>query len=152
MNIGCYFEGCSGVVRGQCPAYSRTNCGRYYCSEHSRDGLCDECYQEKAVDILIEKYSKIAEDIKIHQIKSDKDNLFISNGRAFILGILYIILFSILFYIPSYLIIKALPDSLFALTPSQYERLLDKESWDIWFTIGFELKQKKTYTYYHHCY
>jgi hypothetical protein len=42
MNIACAVPGCDNPVIGQCPSY-KGPCGRYYCREHSTDGLCVAC-------------------------------------------------------------------------------------------------------------
>jgi uncharacterized membrane protein YeaQ/YmgE (transglycosylase-associated protein family) len=46
MNVACAVADCENPVIGQCPGY-KGPCGRYYCRNHSSEGLCQACATHK---------------------------------------------------------------------------------------------------------
>ena len=62
MNVACASPDCPRPVTGQCAGY-HNNCRRFYCAEHGTDGYCAVCYEDKAVDDLLNEYYEIAESL-----------------------------------------------------------------------------------------
>lgn len=67
MNIQCSVSGCNNPVIGQCTGY-KGDCGKFYCAQHSSDGLCAECVAQKAHDEFVAKtfaeYWQLADQVK----------------------------------------------------------------------------------------
>ena len=61
-NIGCFNEGCSNPVVGQCSGH-RDSCGQFYCHEHSFEKLCSDCGREKKLELTYEDYVRTAQGI-----------------------------------------------------------------------------------------
>lgn len=73
MSVGCFTQDCVEVVRGQCPGYNKSGCGRYYCAHHSGDGFCESCYADKVIDETIDRYDAIAKTIKASDLRVDRN-------------------------------------------------------------------------------
>jgi hypothetical protein len=56
FNVACYFPGCTNPVTGQCGGYNQ-NCLKFYCTEHSNNGLCLTCSEHKLGDEIYAEYT-----------------------------------------------------------------------------------------------
>lgn len=62
QNIACSAPECTNAVIGQCAGYG-TPCGRFYCANHSKDGLCEECAEKKKQADLIKEENELLQHI-----------------------------------------------------------------------------------------
>lgn len=63
FGIKCFVPECTNSVIGQCPGLPDEPCGHFYCSEHSKGKLCDECDIVNETRILYNEYCQAAEQI-----------------------------------------------------------------------------------------
>lgn len=64
--IRCFVPECNESVIGQCPGLPNQPCGHFYCSQHSRGKICDECAavveQERVYQHYLEKAKWVSQE------------------------------------------------------------------------------------------
>ena len=101
MDIQCSVDGCLEPVIGQCPGHNEA-CGRFYCRNHSRGKLCDEC-------------AAVAEQEKIYNSYCSASAYVKGGGTLKAIGIwlLWYMLFAIILIGILYVIISVSDPSIF---------------------------------------
>jgi hypothetical protein len=63
MNVACAVPDCANPVVAQCQGYGDRSCGRFFCQEHSDEGLCPVCALEREKDLILRDYVQTAENV-----------------------------------------------------------------------------------------
>ena len=63
MNVMCAVPDCKNAVIGQCQGYRGESCGRFFCREHSEDGLCAVHVVQRLEGSKYAEYDKVARGI-----------------------------------------------------------------------------------------
>lgn len=63
MGIKCYVPECTNSVIGQCTGLPDEPCGHFYCEEHSKSKLCDECNVVNEARLLYQEYYDTAVEV-----------------------------------------------------------------------------------------
>lgn len=104
-NVACSYSGCTNPVIGQCVGY-HTQCGRFYCREHSLDKLCWHCAQAKLKDeeeervrekaeTVYKEYAKAVEQVHEEAFERCRQGLYLVVGAPIGLFIVALLIFAI---------------------------------------------------------